>query len=198
MSTCIRTESESKGRRQERAKPALPFSPAAMHAPVSAIMETDVACVQEDMSEEELLTFFLAHGLHEAPVVGEGSLLTGFVSLGDLQRGRGEAEQVPLRVGLREGGSYALGRGFHLQPVRTVAEIMSRSAICLEASAPLTKAAALMAFEGVHRLPIVDAEQRVVGVLSALDLLRWVGRQDGYSIPMYTQRSRKRAVGELE
>lgn len=55
-----------------------------------------------------------------------------------------------------------------------------------------------MAFEGVSRLSIIDGERRVVGVLSALDLLRWIGRQDGYSIPEYTQRSRKRAGTELE
>jgi CBS domain-containing protein len=99
-----------------------------------------------------------------------------------------------MRVAIRGRGSYTLGRGFHLQqPAQTVAEIMTRPAICLEASAQLTRAAALMAFEGVRRLPIVDAAHRVVGVVSALDLLRWVGRQDGYSIPDYTQRARRRA-----
>jgi CBS-domain-containing membrane protein len=198
MAISIRTHDASKGRRRARSRPALPFSTAALHAPVSAIMETDVACVPEDLSEEDLITFFVLRGLHVAPVLGEGAVLTGFVSLGDVQQGRGDAEEVPLRVELREGGDYALGRGFHLQPARTVADIMTRPAICLESSAQLTQAAALMAFEGVSRLPIIDAEQRVVGILSALDLLRWVGRQDGYSIPEYTQQSRKRAKTELE
>jgi len=40
-----------------------------------------------------------------------------------------------------------------------------------------------MAFEAARWLPIVDSEQQVVGMLSALDLLRWVGQQDGYSFP---------------
>jgi len=35
-------------------------------------------------------------------------------------------------------------------------------------------------------------------MLSALDLLRWVGREDGYTIPAYTQRSRRGARKELE
>jgi hypothetical protein len=55
-----------------------------------------------------------------------------------------------------------------------------------------------MAFEGVSRLPIVDAQQHVVGMPSALDLLRWVGRQDGYTIPAYTQRSRRPGGTESE
>jgi len=178
--------------------PVNPFSSAALHAPVSAIMETEVAYVPEDMSVDELLIFFLEHGLHGAPVVSEGSVLSGFVSVCDLQSrtDRGDTEDTALRVVLGGGGSYLLGRGFHLQQsTRTVADIMTHPVVCLEASAQLTKAAALMAFEGVHRLPIVDSEKRVVGVLSALDLLRWIGRQDGYSIPDYTQRARRRACG---
>ena len=199
MSISIRTHGASKRRRRAQPWPAPPFSTAALHAPVSAIMEPDVACVHEDLSEEELVTFFVVRGLHAAPVVDKDAMLSGFVSLGDLQHCRDDAEDTPLRVRLREGGGYALGRGYHLQPpARTVADIMTRPAICLESSAQLTQAAALMAFEGVSRLPIIDAQQRVVGVLSALDLLRWVGRQDGYTIPNYTQRSRRRVATQLE
>ena len=197
MAVSKRTHHGSKGRKRARPR-ALPFSAAALHAPVAAIMETDVACVQEDMSEEELITFFVVRGVHAAPVLGEGGVLSGFVSLVDVQRNRGAGNAGPLRVEVRGGGGYALGRGFHLQEARTVADVMTRPAICLEASAQLTQAAALMAFEGVSRLPVVDAQQRVVGVLLALDLLRWMGRQDGYSIPEYTQRSRTRGEPESE
>jgi CBS domain-containing protein len=40
-----------------------------------------------------------------------------------------------------------------------------------------------MAFEGVHRLPVVSDGGEVVGILSALDVLRWFGRRAGYLIP---------------
>jgi len=183
--------------RRERIRWALAFSEAGLHAPICEIMKTAVACVPEDMSVEDLLNFFLEHGLHGTPVVGAGSRLVGFVSLGDLARERvdhGETEEGALRVGLSDGGSYKLGRGFHLQPSgRTVADIMIRPAICLDESAQLTRAAALMAFEGVCRLPIVDADQQVVGVLSALDVLRWIARRDGYRMPDYTQLARRQA-----
>jgi CBS-domain-containing membrane protein len=167
-----------------------PFSTAALHAPVSAIIEADVGCVTEEMTEEELLTFFVARAVHAAPVLGAGGALSGFVSLVDVQRHRARAHDAEPRVELRGGGGYALGPGFHMQTGRTVADIMTSPAIFVDASAQLTQAAALMAFEGVSRLPVVNAERRVVGVLSALDLLRWMARQDGYKIPAYTQRSR--------
>ena len=175
-----------------------PFSTAALHAPVSAIIESDVGCVTEELTEEELLTFFVVRGVHAAPVVTADGVLTGFVSLVDVQRSRDGAREDEPRVVLRGGGGYALGPGFHMQPTRTVSDIMTRPPVYIEASAQLTQAAALMAFEGVARLPVVDGERRVVGVLSALDLLRWMGRQDGYQIPAYTQRSRQHPQPESE
>jgi len=175
-----------------------PFSTAALHAPVSAIIESDAGCVTEELTEEELLTFFVVRGVHAAPVVTADGVLTGFVSLVDVQRSRDGAREDEPRVVLRGGGGYALGSGFHLQPARTVADIMTQPPIYIEASAQLTQAAARMAFEGVGRLPVVDGEHHVVGVLSALDLLRWMGRQDGYQIPAYTQRSRQHPDPESE
>lgn len=53
----------------------------------------------------------------------------------------------------------------------------------LPESASLSKAAALMAFEGVHRLPILSNDGKVVGILSALDVLRWLAKQQGYVVP---------------
>lgn len=103
-----------KGERREQIRRALAFSSAALHTPISAIMETKVALVRKDMSVEELLTFFLEHGLHDAPVVGEGSVLVGFVSLGDLVRERserGDSEEIALRVDQPDGGRCRLGAG---------------------------------------------------------------------------------------
>jgi CBS-domain-containing membrane protein len=37
-----------------------------------------------------------------------------------------------------------------------------------------------MAFEGMHHLPVVEDSGKLVGMLSALDLLDWFARQAGY------------------
>ena len=44
-------------------------------------------------------------------------------------------------------------------------------------------AAALMAFEGVHRIPVVDDAGRVSGVITTLDVLRWLAQEEGYLAP---------------
>jgi CBS-domain-containing membrane protein len=51
----------------------------------------------------------------------------------------------------------------------------------LRADSSVAAAAAAMAREGVHRLPVVCMQGRPVGVISALDILRWFAEQEGYN-----------------
>jgi hypothetical protein len=37
-----------------------------------------------------------------------------------------------------------------------------------------------MAFEGMHHLPVVADSGKLMGMLSALDLLNWIARHAGY------------------
>jgi len=100
---------------------------------------------RDDMSVEDLLTFFLDHALHHAPVVDAESSLVGFVSLSDLvceRADHGDTEEIALRVHWLPARLRA-GSGFHAQSeARTVADIMSQPAICLQASATVTMARA--------------------------------------------------------
>ncbi len=47
----------------------------------------------------------------------------------------------------------------------------------------LSHAAALMAYEGVQRIPVVSFEGKVVGMVSAMDVVRWLAQHDGYVVP---------------
>ena len=40
-----------------------------------------------------------------------------------------------------------------------------------------------MAFEGVHGIPVVDDAGRVSGVITTLDVLRWLAQEEGYLAP---------------
>jgi CBS-domain-containing membrane protein len=63
-----------------------------------------------------------------------------------------------------------------------VRDIMMSTAFCLSESESIAKAAGLMAFEGVHRVPVVGQRGMVTGVVSPLDVMRWLARQHGYAI----------------
>jgi CBS domain-containing protein len=50
--------------------------------------------------------------------------------------------------------------------------LMSSPALSITAGRPAAEAARLMEATGVHRLVVVDDEDRAIGVVSSLDLLR--------------------------
>jgi CBS domain-containing protein len=147
---------------------------AAGQTPLSQVMTRVVQCVTPDVSVETLTALLLELGISGVPVVdGEGHPI-GMASKTDLIREQHtEGDTLVADVDFES--------GFHTARIAraTVADIMMPVAFTLEETAPLSYAAALMATEGVHRLPIVGNDGKVVGILSALDVLRWLAEETG-------------------
>lgn len=59
----------------------------------------------------------------------------------------------------------------------TARDLMSRDVETVPADLPLRDAVTRLARRGVHGAPVVDADGRCVGVLSATDVARWAGGQ---------------------
>lgn len=162
-------------------------APLADRVPVRVAMTGNVACVREDVSIETVTALLLERGISGVPVVDADGFPVGMISKTDLVRERyenGETDQEPLRVRTRR-ATYDLGDGFHAEPMprATVGDVMMPVVFTLRESDSLSQAAALMAFEGVHRLPVVDVDGKVAGILSALDVMRWLAQHDGYLVP---------------
>ena len=64
-------------------------------------------------------------------------------------------------------------------------DVMTPVVLTIPASTPVAFAAALMCFERVHRLPVVDDQdpEALVGIVSSLDVMRFVGRSHGFLLP---------------
>jgi len=131
--------------------------PEADRISVTAIMSKDTICVDPELSLKALLQVLLERGISGAPVVDATGRPLGIVSKTDL-----------LREPILDG---------------KVADIMTPASFTLSENASLARAAALMAFESVHRVPVVSSGGSVVGVVSALDIARWVAQQSGFCVP---------------
>lgn len=128
--------------------------------PVSTIMATDLVVVRPEQSIEELESLLLSRNISGAPVVDHTGRPIGIVSKTDLLARRGTA-----------GAS-----------VVTVRDVMMRTAFSVTDHESIARAAGMMAFEGVHRVPVVDRNGVVTGVVSPLDVMRWLAREHGYPI----------------
>ena len=157
--------------------------------PLADIMTKDVLCVRPDVSAELVKELLVQRGIGGVPVVDEQGRPIGVVSRADVLRLEEDAaEQVTAQPKARD--DLGLGPGFHVvEPPRvTAGDIMSPVVLSLHESANIGQAASLMAYEGVHRLPVIADGGEVVGILSSLDVLRWFGRRSGYIIPSTRQR----------
>jgi CBS domain-containing protein len=157
--------------------------------PIWAVMGDGDDSVDPAMSVESLATLLLERGLSAVPVIERGALV-GMVSMTDLVRevqDRGDdGERVPLRVRDTIGMIQAeLGDGFHATELAraTVDEIMTPVVFSLNDTSSVRQAAALMAFERVRQLAVYGASGTIVGVVSALDIMRWLAGESSFLRP---------------
>ncbi|BCL75836.1 membrane protein [Jeongeupia sp. HS-3] len=64
----------------------------------------------------------------------------------------------------------------HRQPGLTVDALMSRQVVTVSMTTPVRELVPLMADQGVHRLPVVDEEGRLVGMVTQSDLIAALSR----------------------
>jgi len=134
--------------------------------PVHALMQRDVFCVRTDVSMDELVAFLVEHGFSGAPIVDAEGRPAGVVSATDLLRQR--YEQM-------EDEEAGMGQGLNRRPL--VGDVMTPAPVVVPETMSWVEASRLMAAKRIHRLPVVNAEGILVGVLSSMDVVRWVGQQ---------------------
>lgn len=156
-----------------------------MRVKVSEIMTHDVASVNGSTPFKDVAELLIAHGVSAVPVVDAESHVIGVVSEADLllkeefkEQYYQEGYQPPLRARLR----HRLGQeGKKLRDKalgETAAEIMTAPAVTIDPRASMIEATRLMDEHGVKRLPVVDEDGTLVGIVTRHDLLKVFVRPD--------------------
>jgi CBS domain-containing protein len=143
--------------------------------PVAEVMTTHVLCVRPDVSIEALSSLLVERNISGVPVVDARGVPIGIVSKTDLVRHRHE-----------DGDTGALDAklepGLHTSTLveATVADLMTPVPIAFSEDTPISQVAAAMAYERIHRLPILGQDGTVVGIVSSLDIVGWYAQREGY------------------
>ncbi|MDV3257640.1 MAG: CBS domain-containing protein [Sphingomonas sp.] len=117
---------------------------------VSEVMTTELETVRADQTAREAASFMLRADAGSIPVC-DGQRVIGMITDRDIAV-RGVAE----------------GR----DPSTPVSELMSKDIICARADDDVDEVARRMSDEQVRRLPVIDAEENLVGIVSLGDLAR--------------------------
>lgn len=143
-----------------------------MRVPIGDVMRRNVICAFEDFDVETLEELLLERGLSGVPVVDNDGKLVGFVAMTDVVRDL-HARSAPGEAA----ATGTLAWGFHeeLEP-RTAGQLMTPIAFELQKSWPVARAVDLMATQHVHRVPVVSGDGKLVGIVTAGDVMQYLAR----------------------
>ncbi len=144
-------------------------------ATIAELMYQDVPTVSPEATLEEILLALEQNSRRRAVVVDADHKVLGIITDGDLLRRAPEAARPGLRQRLRSlmGGQSTPPAPFALpEATTTAADLMSAPAIAIPVMAVPATALRLMLQHGIKRLPVVNEDGRLVGLLGRGSLLR--------------------------
>jgi CBS domain-containing protein len=140
---------------------------------VKDVMTKAVVSVNESTPFKEIARLLAEQGVSAVPVVDAQGRVRGMVSEADLMlREEGMPEGRALLAGVRRRREVARMKG------RVASDLMSSPAITVGPEAPITEAARQLHRHHLKRLPVIDADGRLVGILSRADLVKMFLRPD--------------------
>jgi CBS domain-containing protein len=143
---------------------------------IKGLMTEDVIVVGPEAALKDVATVLAERGISGLPVVGEQRKVLGVVSEADiLVKERGPEPRHGGLVGwLLEGGRADDER----LAARTARGAMTSPAITIDAQSHVSEAARLMIENGIKRLPVLDRDGALVGIVTRADLVRAFARSD--------------------
>jgi CBS domain-containing protein len=138
-----------------------------VHALVKDVMTTDVAAVRSDASYREMTALLRSRRVSGLPVVDAEGIVVGVVSETDL---------------LTRALERRPGRWPHHKHVTTAeltaCDLMTRPAVTTSPDEPVASVARLMSARKLRRLPVVDGQGHLAGIVCRSDVLSVFSRPD--------------------
>ncbi|MBQ1089905.1 CBS domain-containing protein [Streptomyces sp. B93] len=150
------------------------------HNKVGSVMTTDVVRAEYGTTFKKVARLLAEHDISGLPVVDEDEHVIGVVSETDLMMRQAQTPdpfEPPARVrfaALRPGARRRAAKS----SARTAGRLMTEPAVTVHADDTIVAAARTMAQRHVERLPVLDEEDRLVGIVTRRDLLRVFLRPD--------------------
>jgi hypothetical protein len=112
---------------------------------VEEIMNRELFTARLGEPAKELVEYFTVLGIAASPVLSLDGSLVGMISLRDLAQATADSR---------------------------IEDLMRTPVTSIDTEAPIEVAARILGETGYHRLPVVDRDSRVVGIISSIDVIR--------------------------
>jgi acetoin utilization protein AcuB len=136
-----------------------------MNEPIKSIMTADPLCLSSDDKLSRVHELFMKHRIHHLPVT-EGDKLVGLVTTYDL---------------------WKINKNFDQYTEISVREIMSKKVAKISPEDKVGTAAEIFLDNRFHALPVVDENDKLVGIVTSFDILRYEFRKEYKSPILYKE-----------
>ncbi|MGP4051287.1 CBS domain-containing protein [Streptomyces sp. 2A115] len=150
------------------------------HNKVGSVMTEEVVRAEYGTPFKEVARLLAEHRISGLPVVGENKKVIGVISETDLmvrQAKTPDPYEPKRRFRLADLTRSARKQAAKAQ-ARTAGQLMTEPPVTVRADVTIVEAARTMAQRCVERLPVVDEEERLVGIVTRRDLLQVFLRPD--------------------
>jgi CBS domain-containing protein len=151
--------------------------PPGTHVTVGDVMMTQVPTVKTDAPLAEVVDLVVGAAQRRVVVVDEEHHVVGIITDGDLLKRAAETERGGVLQALTSripvGGQ---GTAIRLRR-RTAGDLMTPDPVCVQPDTPLLAALQLLLEHRIKRLPVVDKEGRLVGLLGRGGVLQVLSRE---------------------
>jgi CBS domain-containing protein len=141
---------------------------------VQDVMTRDPRIVSPEASLKEVAQALMESRISGLPVVDESGAVVGVVSEADIVGKEAGAPPERSLIGRLLHGDAADSR----LDARTVAEAMTAPAVTIGATREVAEAARIMTEQEINRLPVLDVDGKLVGIVTRADLVRAFLRSD--------------------
>lgn len=145
---------------------------------VKNIMTTDVITVNENATVEKCANILSTHHLSGLPVLDDEGHIKGVITEGDLIR-RNSRIKGPAFLELLGGIIYLDNPNKFLDDVKKsmgqfARDVMSNDLITVSPDAEIEDAATLLVRKKIKRLPVLDREGKLIGIVSRKDIMKYL------------------------
>jgi CBS domain-containing protein len=146
------------------------------------IMTKDVITVKPEDTVKDAAKLLAEHKISGMPVVNGEREVVGIVSEGDFIV-RSQKLKVPSYIQILGGIIYLDDPREFKEELRRVAaylvkDIMTEEVVTVDEDTEVEEVASIMFEEGVNRVPVVDAENRLAGIVSRADIVRSLAHKE--------------------
>lgn len=142
---------------------------------IKDIMTKDVVTVVEDDTVEKCANLLITHDLSGLPVLNDKDIVVGMVTEGDLIR-RASRIEGPAALEVLGGIFYLESPKKFMEDLQRsmgyrAKDIMSDRVITVSQDKEIEDAATIMVDRKIKRLPVVDKEGHLLGIVSRKDIM---------------------------